>query len=83
MPAFFFFFLRFQTKECVLRVNKSKIAGENTFNGDHFDIEGNHGSSKEEKTFKYFSRFVTSALTFRPRNTYIYVFQALFGPYNF
>ena len=43
-------FLRFQTEEGVLRVNKSQITGENTFNGDHFEIEGNHGSSKYEKT---------------------------------
>ena len=47
LPAFF---LRFQTEECVLRVNKSKITGENTFNGNNFDSEGNHGSSKDEKT---------------------------------
>ena len=46
LPAFF---LRFQTKERILRVNKSKITCENTFNGDHFEIEGNHGSSKDEK----------------------------------
>ena len=44
------YFLRFQTGERVLRVNKSKITGENTFNGDHFEIEGNHESSKDEKT---------------------------------
>ena len=33
------------------RVNKSKITGENTFNVDHFEIEVNHGSSKDEKIF--------------------------------
>ena len=43
-------FLRFQTQERVLSVNKSKIANENTFNGDPFEIEGNHGSSKDKKT---------------------------------
>ena len=42
-------FLRFQTKECILRVNKSKITGENTFNGDHFELGGNHESSRHEK----------------------------------
>ena len=47
LPAFF---LRIQTEERVLRVNKSKITGENTFNGDHFEIEGKHGLSKDEKT---------------------------------
>ena len=31
-------------------LNKSKITSENTFNGDHFEIEGNHESSKDEKT---------------------------------
>ena len=40
LPAIF---LRFQTAERVLRVNKSKITDENTLNGDHFEIEGNHG----------------------------------------
>ena len=44
-------FLRFQTKEHVLRVNKSEITGENTFNGYHFEIEGNHESSKDKKNF--------------------------------
>ena len=70
------FFLRFQTEERVLTVNKSKITGENTFNEDHFEIEINH-------CFGYFYRFVTSALTLRPRNTYIYIFPALFGVCKF
>ena len=47
LPAFF---LRFQNEECVLRVNKSEITSENTFNGDRFEIGGNHESSKDEKT---------------------------------
>ena len=46
LPAFF---LRSQTKERVLRVNKSEITGENAFNGDLFEIEDNHESSKDEK----------------------------------
>ena len=46
-----FFILRFQTKECILRVNKSEITGENTFNGDLFDIDDNHESNKDEKTW--------------------------------
>ena len=25
------------------------ITGENTFNGDHFEIEGRHGSIKDKK----------------------------------
>ena len=48
LPAFF---LGFQTEERVLRVNKSEIAGENAFNGDLFEIEDNHESSKDEKSW--------------------------------
>ena len=47
LPAYFW---RFQTEEFVLRVNKSKITGENTFNGDHFEIEDNHESTEDEQT---------------------------------
>ena len=43
------FFLRFQIEESVQRINKKKITGKNTFNKNHFGIEGNHGSSKDEK----------------------------------
>ena len=46
-----FFFLRFQTKKRILRVNKSEITGENAFNGDLFDIDDNHESNKDEKTW--------------------------------
>ena len=45
------FFLRFQTEESVLRVNESEITGENTFNGDLFEIEDNHESSKDRKAW--------------------------------
>ena len=45
------FFLRFQTEERVLRVNKSEITGENHFNGGLFDIKDNHESRKEENTW--------------------------------
>ena len=48
LPAFF---LRFQSEERVLEVNKKKINGENTFNGDSFEIEGSHGSSNDRKNF--------------------------------
>ena len=34
----------------ILRVNKTKITGENTFNGNHFETEGNHGLNKDKKT---------------------------------
>ena len=47
LPAFF---LRFQTGEPVLRVNKSKTTGENTFNGYYFESQDNHALSKDEKT---------------------------------
>ena len=43
-------FLRFPTEERVVRVNKGKITRENTFNRDHFEIEGNHESSQNKKT---------------------------------
>ena len=33
----------------VVRVKKSNINGENTFNGDHFKIECNHGSNTDKK----------------------------------
>ena len=49
LPAFFF--LRFQTKESVLRVNKSEVAGEIAFNGDLLEIEENREYSKEEKAW--------------------------------
>ena len=46
---FNFFFFRFLTKECVLRVNKSEITGENAFNENLFEIEGNLEQSKDKK----------------------------------
>ena len=50
------------------------------FNGDHFETEGNSESNNNEKRcFGFFGRFVTRGLILRPRNTYIYVFQTLFG----
>ena len=47
LPAYL---LIFQTKEHVLRINKSKITAKNSFDGDHFESEGNHESSKDEKS---------------------------------
>ena len=44
-------FLRFQTKDGVLKLNKSKNTGENAFNGGLFEIEDNHGQSEEENTW--------------------------------
>ena len=43
------FYLRFQTAQRVLRVNKSETTGQNTFHEDLFEIEDNHESSKEEE----------------------------------
>ena len=78
------FLLKFQTKEQVLNANKSKITSESTFNEDHSRIEGTHGLIKDKKLcFGYFCRFVINGLTLRPRNTYTYVFRALFGFCNF
>ena len=45
------FFLRFQAKEHVLGVNKSETTGENAFNGDVFETDDNHESSKDKKTW--------------------------------
>ena len=47
LPAFF---QRFQTKEHVLSINKTKSSGENAFHGYHFETEGNHESSNDKKT---------------------------------
>ena len=44
------FFQRFQSKERLLRVNKSKITSENTFNEDHFETEGTSESNNDRKT---------------------------------
>ena len=57
------FFLNFQIKENVLRVNKGQITVENTFNLDHLEIKGSHESNKAEKYFfGFFCSFVTSTL---------------------
>ena len=40
-------------KESVLGLNKKHISVENTFNLDHFEINGSHGSNKEEKYLFY------------------------------
>ena len=38
-------------EEHVLSVNKNEIDGEQGFNGDFFDLEDNHESSKDETTW--------------------------------
>ena len=43
--------LRFETEECVVRVNKSEIIGENAFNGNLFEIEDKHESIKDKETW--------------------------------
>ena len=48
LPALFFFEISNQRARS--KVSISKITGENTFNGDNFEIEGSHESSKDEKT---------------------------------
>ena len=45
------FFLRFQTEEHFLRVNKSEITGPKAFHGDLFETEDSHESSKDGKTW--------------------------------
>ena len=46
----FLFFFIFQLEDRVLKVKKSKITGRKTFNGENFDIDGNHGSCKDGRT---------------------------------
>ena len=48
LPAIY---LRFQTEENFLSVDKREITAENAFHGDLFEIEDNHESSKDEKTW--------------------------------
>ena len=50
LPAFL---LSFHTEKHVLRVKKSEISSENDFNGDVFEFEDNHESSKLEKSSFY------------------------------
>ena len=45
------FCLRFETKEPVLRVDKSEITGENAFHGDLLDTEDNNEASKDKKVW--------------------------------
>ena len=40
-------------KKVFLRVNKTKITGEDAFNGNHFGIKDNHESSNDEKTLSW------------------------------
>ena len=75
---------RFQTEEHALRVNKSKIAGGNTFNVDHFETEYNHESHYVDKTlFWVFLQICDPCYNLKQRNTYNYVFRTLFCFRNF
>ena len=53
MGTFFFFYLRFKTKEWVLKVNKSESNGDNDFNGNFLGVEDNCEYSKYKKTWFY------------------------------
>ena len=48
LPIFFF---SFQIEYCLLNVNKSEITDKNAFNGDIFETDDNHESSKVRKTW--------------------------------
>ena len=50
LVALFFFFLRFETEELILRVRTREINPENGFNGYLFEIKDNYQSSKYENT---------------------------------
>ena len=81
LPAFF---LRFETEECILRVNKCEIFGESALMRMFLKLKITMNEVKMKKLgFWYSFRFVTGVLTLRMRNTYIYVFRALFGFCNF
>ena len=81
LPAFF---LRFQTKERILRVNESEITGENAFNRDLFETEDNHESIKDEKTWlQVFLQISYPYFNPQTAKTYIYIFGALLGFCNF
>ena len=74
------FFLRFENKECILRINKSEILVKTLLMETTLRLQVSMNKVKtKELCFGYFCRFVTSALTIRQRNTYIYVFRVLFG----
>ena len=78
------FYLRFQTAQRVLRVNKSEITGENAFQAHLLRLKITMNQVKRKKRgVRYFCRFGTRGLTFRPRNSYIHVFRALIGFSNF
>ena len=73
------FFLRFQNKEHVHRVNINNNAGGNSINEGYFEIECSHVSSKDEKRFvAYFCRFVT-----RSPKIFIFVIGEMFEFCNF
>ena len=76
LPAFF---QKFQIEVWAQRFNKTKVDSENAFSGDHVKTERNESSNNEKPCFRYFFRFVTHALSLRPQNIYIYVFQAFFN----
>ena len=81
LPALF---LRFETEEHILRGNKCEISGESALMRMFLKLKITMNKVKMKKLdFRYFCRFGTRALTLRPRNTYIYVFRALFGFCNF
>ena len=48
---FVFFVLRFQTKERVLRVNKSEITSEKNFDGDVFGIKESYQPSIDKNNW--------------------------------
>ena len=74
------FFQRFQTKEHVLRVNKSNLLMKTLLMEIILQLKVIMIQIITEKyCFGYFGIFVTQGLTLRLRSTYIYVFQTFFG----
>ena len=74
------FFQRFQSKEHVLRVNKSNLLMKTLLMEIILQLKVIMIQIITQKyCFGYFGIFVTRGLTLRPRSTYIYVFQTFFG----
>ena len=77
-------FLRFQTKELVLRVIKRKITGESTFNADPLGIECNHGLTKYEKTLLgvFFQNYANCLNAKTPKHVHLR-FSSIFSVFQF
>ena len=67
------FFQKFQTEERRLRFNKSKITGENSFNGDHFVTEGKYDLNNDERTLFWIFSQICGPRFNRQTAKYVYL----------